>query len=350
MYAVSALQRIGHPFIKLRVFQQDMRPQTFAPQHAEQAQTYLDAALGAGSKRVAGLKKVRGAERVDNSRRLELERLATVRNVLTKSLMQVHDSYPSFDHMSEFITQLFEQELEVAKVRQALGGINGACNTVTKLTGDFINQIKDARTVDVIVRLRSTYIARLASFVKQIDKHVDVLNRAREILRDLPSIDDEMFTVAIAGFPNVGKSTLLSKLTTAKPEIKPYAFTTKGLNVGYFDYRYLSVQCIDTPGTLNRTRINPIERKAEIALKYLAKIIVYVFDPMEGAYSLDEQKALYAATQRYDIPIIIYVSKTDIAKQPTVTALLEEFPDACTDAEAVRKEIIKQLRKDVTRR
>ncbi len=326
-----------------------MRPQAFAPQHAEHAQTYLDAALGAGSKRVAGLKKVRGAERVDNSKRLEVERLTTVRNMLTKSLMQVHDSYPSFDHMSEFISQLFEQELEIAKVRQALGGINGACTTINKLSFDFINQIKECRYVDGIVKLRSIYIARLASFVKQIDKHVDILNHAREILRDLPSIDDEMFTVAIAGFPNVGKSTLLAKLTTAKPEIKPYAFTTKGLNVGYFEYRYLSVQCIDTPGTLNRTKVNAVERKAEIALKYLAKVIVYVFDPLEGAYSLDEQKALYSITERFDVPIIIYISKTDIAKQATVDALCEEYPDACTNAEDTRKEIIKLLRKDVAR-
>ncbi len=326
-----------------------MRPQAYSPQHAEIAQTYLDVALAAGSKKVSLTKHTRGVDRISQDQRLETDRLSTIRDSLVKSMMRLHDSYPSFDHFSEFMIQLFEQEMPVAKVRLALGGINGICNTIKALTYEFVNRIKAANYSEAITRLRSSYIGRVSSFMRQAEKHLTVLNQARDAFRSLPSIDDELFTVAIAGFPNVGKSTLLSKMTTAKPEIKAYAFTTKGLNVGYFEHRYVQVQCIDTPGTLNRKQVNPIERKAEIALKYLSKVIVYVFDPMEGGYSLEEQDALYEGTKRYDCPIIVYISKSDIAKPDKIQELLEKYPDSFTVPDDVKKEIVKHLRKELRR-
>jgi nucleolar GTP-binding protein len=175
--------------------------------------------------------------------------------------------------------------------------------------------------------------------MRQLDKHITVLNEARTVMRNLPSLDDELFTVAIAGFPNVGKSTLLSKLTTARPEIKPYAFTTKGLNVGYFEHRFNQIQCIDTPGTLHRTKMNAIERKADITLRYLAHCIISVIDPTEQSFTLAQQRTLHTHLEELDKPLFIYVSKTDIASQDQAARVLEMFPDATSDVAALKKAI-----------
>jgi nucleolar GTP-binding protein len=83
--------------------------------------------------------------------------------------------------------------------------------------------------------------------------------------------------VAIAGFPNVGKSTLLNRLTGATAETNAYAFTTKSLNMGAIEYRHNTIQFIDTPGTLARPeKMNDIERQAYLAMKYAAHLIIYV--------------------------------------------------------------------------
>ena len=48
--------------------------------------------------------------------------------------------------------------------------------------------------------------------------------------------------IIILGFPNVGKSSFINKITRADVEVQPYAFTTKSLYVGHTDYKYLRWQ------------------------------------------------------------------------------------------------------------
>lgn len=317
--------------------------QTYSLPKAESADTYLDAALGKGSR---AAKSIRGGlDKTMKAKNMELERFAAVKVSLVDSLSRIHDAYPSLDELSEFTKHLFELDLEIGRVKQALGGLHHAVTMIKALTKEHAEGVKRARSVDVVVKTRSAYLGRVASVMRQTQKHLEVLNAAREIFRNLPTIDDELFTVAIAGFPNVGKSTLLSKLTTAKPEIKPYAFTTKGLNVGYFEYKYNKIQCIDTPGTLNRSNPNPIERKADATIKYLAHVIVFVIDPTEASYSLEDQKKLYAITKKTEKSILVYLSKTDISHTDVVRNLQKGF-DAYVEPESLKKTLIKMFREE----
>jgi len=56
--------------------------------------------------------------------------------------------------------------------------------------------------------------------------------------------------VAIIGIPNSGKSTLLSKLTNAKPEISPHPFTTKLPETGMMDYHGVKIQIVEIPAII----------------------------------------------------------------------------------------------------
>ena len=66
--------------------------------------------------------------------------------------------------------------------------------------------------------------------------------QVRQHMSRLPSIDPNTRTLLLCGYPNVGKSSLMNKLTRAEVEVQPYAFTTKSLYVGHMDYKYLRWQ------------------------------------------------------------------------------------------------------------
>lgn len=81
----------------------------------------------------------------------------------------------------------------------------------------------------------------LSSMVKIVRRNVTslaYLEEVRQHLARLPSIDPNVRTLLVCGYPNVGKSSFVNKITRANVDVQPYAFTTKSLFVGHMDYRY----------------------------------------------------------------------------------------------------------------
>lgn len=86
------------------------------------------------------------------------------------------------------------------------------------------------------------HIFSMATIMKRHKETLVYLEQVRQHLSRLPSIDPNTRTLLVCGYPNVGKSSFINKVSRAEVEVQPYAFTTKSLFVGHMDYKYLRWQ------------------------------------------------------------------------------------------------------------
>jgi nucleolar GTP-binding protein len=179
----------------------------------------------------------------------------------------------------------------------------------------YFDKLSKTTNSDECRRTRKEFYGRVNSLMRKTRKDFDLLHYAAKSLGGLPDIEDRR-TIIIAGLPNVGKTSLLAKLTGSKPKIRAYPFTTKGLMIGHSKFDFETIQFIDTPGVLDRPakKRNPIEQQAIIVLKIIADFIIYVFDVSEtSGYTLEKQMKLYREVRdTYKKPIITVVNKIDI--------------------------------------
>jgi nucleolar GTP-binding protein len=310
----------------------------------ENSDYYLDVAIKRTKKRVDQFRGMRlKGSLLQKSKTIEIEKIEFLEQELREQLTKIPDSFPSIDSLPEFYQELINITLDIPYLKKSLASIKWCIEKNSEFLRLYKSKIKMTQELNTVNRHRRDFYGRVASTLKQIKPHLAYLELARKTMLEYPSIKTSMKTIAIVGFPNVGKSTLLSKLTPSKPKIAPYAFTTTGINQGFAELNGEKIQFIDTPGTLNRfEQQNTIERIATLAIKYLAEAIVYVFDLTE-TYPLEKQVKLYEIMKRSRKPVIVYLSKTDVVDEDSINEFKKKFKDAVTSIEEL-KEKLKEIK------
>jgi GTP-binding protein len=137
--------------------------------------------------------------------------------------------------------------------------------------------------------------------------------------------------VGLVGFPNAGKSTLLSVITAAKPKIADYAFTTINPQLGIVEYRDGKSFCVaDLPGI--------IEGAAEgkgLGHRFLRHIernpVLLFLIPADSNDHKKEFQILVSELEKYNPELlhkqfIIAISKSEMLDEELITAIEKELP------------------------
>ena len=137
--------------------------------------------------------------------------------------------------------------------------------------------------------------------------------------------------VGLVGFPNAGKSTLLSVISAAKPEIADYPFTTLVPNLGIVSYReYKSFIMADIPGIIEGAS----EGKG-LGIRFLRHIernsTLLFLIPCDSNNILNEYKILLHELKKYNPELIdkeriLAISKSDLLDEELKKELKKELP------------------------
>lgn len=167
----------------------------------------------------------------------------------------------------------------------------------------------------------ATATRQTPNFAKNGQKGIE-----REVILELKLLAD----VGLVGFPNVGKSTLLSRTTKADPKVANYHFTTLEPNLGVVELaEHMNFVLADIPGIiegasegvgLGHDFLRHIER---------TRLLIHVVDvsSIEGRNPIEDFKIINEELSKYNMeleerPQIVAANKTDIIQDPDV---YEEF-------------------------
>lgn len=157
--------------------------------------------------------------------------------------------------------------------------------------------------------------------------------------------------VGLVGFPNAGKSTLLSVLSAARPEIADYPFTTLVPNLGVVAYRdYKSFVMADIPGI-----IEGASQGKGLGLRFLRHIernsILLFLIPADSPDIRREYNTLLNELREYNPELmdkqrLLAVSKTDLVDDATLSQIQRELPKnvPVTFISAVRQQGLNELK------
>lgn len=245
-------------------------------------------------------------------------------------LSQILDDFPILDEIHPFYEDLINVLYNRDHYKLALGQVNHCRHYIDGLSKDYVRLLKYGDSLFRCKQLKRAALGRMCTMMKKQAPNLAYLEQVRQHLSRLPSIDPNTRTLLLCGYPNVGKSSFINKLTRADVEVQPYAFTTKSLFIGHTDYQYTRWQVIDTPGILDHPLEdrNTIEMQSITALAHLRATVLFLIDVSEQCgFSLEQQLSLFKSIKPLfsNKPLLMVANKVDVKK---VSELSEEKKEA----------------------
>ncbi|TBU24389.1 GTP binding protein 4 [Dichomitus squalens] len=279
--------------------------------------------------------------KISRIRNFYMRKVKFTQDSFDEKLGAILEEFPIIDDLHPFLSSLLNVLYDKNHYKLALGQLRTARHLIDQVAKDYVRLLKFGDSLYRCKQLKRAALGRMATIMKRQNEALEFLEEVRKHLSRLPAIDPTARTLLICGYPNVGKSSFLNKVTRADVDVQPYAFTTKSLFVGHLDYRYMRWQVIDTPGILDHPleEMNNIEMQSITALAHLKACVLYFMDLSEQCgYSVEAQCQLFHAIKPLfaNKPTVLVLNKVDVARLDDLAPERRAMVDEIINAEGVR--------------
>ncbi|KAG6844838.1 hypothetical protein H0H87_003269 [Tephrocybe sp. NHM501043] len=275
--------------------------------------------------------------KISRIRNFYMRKVKFTQDSFEEKLAGILNEFPMLDDLHPFLSSLMNVLYDKNHYKLALGQLRTARHLIDHVAKDYCRLLKFGDSLYRCKQLKKAALGRMATIMRRQKDPLAYLEQVRQHISRLPNIDPNTRTLLICGYPNVGKSSFINKVTRADVDVQPYAFTTKSLFVGHLDYKYLRWQVIDTPGILDHPLedMNTIEMQSITALAHLKSCVLYFMDLSEQCgYTVEAQCKLFHSIKPLfnGKPTLLVINKIDVMRlediHPDSRALVQEIIDS----------------------
>ncbi|KAF8633800.1 hypothetical protein AX15_001242 [Amanita polypyramis BW_CC] len=257
--------------------------------------------------------------KISRIRNFYMRKVKFAQDAFDEKLEAILTEFPILDDLHPFLSSLMNVLYDKNHYKLALGQLRTARHLIDHVAKDYVRLLKFGDSLYRCKQLKRAALGRMATIMRRQKDPLAYLEQVRQHISRLPAIDPNTRTLIICGYPNVGKSSFINKVTRADVEVQPYAFTTKSLFVGHMDYKYLRWQVIDTPGILDHPleEMNTIEMQSITALAHLKAAVLYFMDLSEQCgYTVEAQCKLFHSIKPLfaNKPTLLVMNKIDVMR------------------------------------
>lgn len=261
--------------------------------------------------------------KITRIRAFYMRKVKFTQQTIDEKLGAILQEFPRLDDIHPFYADLMNILYDRDHFKLALGQVNVAKNIIAGISKDYLRLMKYGDSLYRCKQLKRAALGRMCTVLKKLKAAFGYLEEVRKHISRLPALDPNTRTLLLTGYPNVGKSSFMNKVTRADVDVQPYAFTTKALFVGHMDHRFLRWQVVDTPGILDRPleERNTIEMQAITALAHLRCCVLYFLDISEQCgYTLDQQLSLFQSIRPLfaNKQVMMVANKIDVRPYETL--------------------------------
>jgi GTP-binding protein HflX len=216
-------------------------------------------------------------------------------------------------------------QVELAQLEYNLPRMRGMWQHLERLGGGVGTRGPGESQLESDRRIARRRITLLRRRLEDLSKQRDVRRKERRRA--------EAPTVALAGYTNVGKSTLLNALTDAEVSVNDRLFETLDPTTRAFEHDGRRYLVTDTVGFIRRLPTQLVEGfAATLEETLVADLVLHVADASAGDERLDEQARAVAAVLRdigaHELPLELALNKIDAVDALRRRRLANLFPDA----------------------